>query len=911
MSTASFARLSRAAVVRAVVGNSLLPTAVLLSGAASLMYQVAWARRLASVMSSTPAAQALVVGVFLAGLGLGATWAGLRCGKVRRPLLGYAAVELGAAACAAISFPALHASSPGAPVLLTGAASSAFLVTTAGLLGASLPFVLEHVERTRTSGNTLVAKDRMVGLLYGTNTLGAVFGALLAGFVTIERYGLRATTIIGGGFASCAVVVASCLAGVAAPGVARTVSVAPSPRGTAQRLDARLVICASLAGLAGVGSEIVYTRLLALIVHNTVYAFAEVLAGVLLGIAAGGFLAATLTKRKPATPHLLFAATLGLAGAAVLIAASPSIAVWLAGMQGFDAGVASGSFESVLAVFAIVAPPAALIAAVLPLLVVSLRASSSSEAFGLLYGANTGGSVVGSLLVGFGILPWLGLAVAVSAMSVAALAAGAFLLVGAGRPRVLERTRTGRWVLAGAAVVVVAFHASHHVPRAVYEAHLPAGVSILDFQESTVSDVMVTEDHQGHRRLWINSAWVAGTGGGHRMLGDLPPLFVPEPRRGLGIALGTGQTFAAMFRHGLSTLDCVEINPSVIDLSKRWFGDANDHLFDTPGVIVHRDDGRAFLRATDQRYDLIVLEPLQAWTAGTANLYSREFYEEARRALAPGGVVAQWIPFYGQTEVDTRAMVRAGADVFHSASLWLDENDGILILSDAPFVLDSDALHSRIQSRGVDALLAKNDVTSMSDLLGLFVMGPAGIHRWVGDAPVMDDDHPFLEFSAARNRTNPNRHSIFASARDGAEDPAVYSSANATNASDVARSARAVQQALLELGTLPGGDYESATGTIERALLVAPNSGLLSARYGKEILGWAESFGKDSAQARNLYEWALKHDPKQGEVLMALAQLDEKAGRRDDARQLLLRAEEVPRVVREAKAALESMSGRN
>jgi spermidine synthase len=191
-------------------------------------------------------------------------------------------------------------------------------------------------------------------------------------------------------------------------------------------------------------------------------------------------------------------------------------------------------------------------------------------------------------------------------------------------------------------------------------------------------------------------------------------------------------------------------------MADRWFGDANDHLLEKPGVVVHTDDGRVFMRSTDRRFDLIVLEPLMAWSAGTANLYSREFYEEARRILNPGGVVAQWIPLYGQTELDTKAMVRAGADVFPSASLWLDGSDGILVLSNAPFVLDPEALDARMRDRGVRAILAKNGVTSAADLLALFVLGPSGIRRWTADAPIMDDDHPFLEFSAGRTFMDSN-----------------------------------------------------------------------------------------------------------------------------------------------------------
>jgi spermidine synthase len=879
-----------------------------LSGAASLMYQVAWSRRLVTVTSATPAAQALVVGVFLAGLGLGAAWAGRRANAVGSPLLAYAAVELAAAGCAAGSLPAIRAVGFAAPVWRTGLVAVVFLLVTASLLGASLPFVIEHVRR-RATGARVTLDDRTVGVLYGTNTLGAVCGALLAGFVTIERHGLHSTILEGCAVAACAAVLAGWMgSGARVPGAASSAPDATPTGAPMSPIARRLIACAALAGLAGVGSEIVYTRLLALIVQNTVYLFAEVLAGVLVGIAAGGFAAAAIVGHARASSRALPATVLGLAGGALLIASSPTVVMSLVGTETFDAGVATGSLVSGLAVFAIVAPPAAAIAVALPLLVVAWRASSSSEAFGVLYAANAVGSVAGSLLAGFVLLPAAGLAIAVSAMATAAIAAGGVLVLGRGQPLAPRQALAVRLALAAAVVGICLFHVSRNVPRAIYAAHIPHGVTILDFREGTVSDAMVTLDPQGRRRLWINSTWVAGTGGGHEVLGHLPALFVAEPKHGLGIALGTGQTFGAMSRHGLSTLDCVEINPSVISLSERWFDEANDHLFRQPGVRVHRDDGRAFMRATDERFDLVVLEPLQAWTAGTANLYAREFYEEARRVLNPGGVVAQWIPFYGQTELDTRAMVRAGADVFPGASLWLNDNDGILLLSDAPFEIDPEALEERMHSRGVDTLLAQNGVASAADLVALFLLGPAGIHGWTEGAPVMDDDHPFLEFSAARSFREPNSHRIFASIRGSAEGPKAYLRPGSRDAVALDTSVRAVQHALLEAGTLSYGDHEGRAGALERAFTDAPRSTLLSTRYGREMVAWAHSSSMNGGtDPKTIYERAIQHDPSSGEALVGLARIDVARGHVEDARRLLLQAKDVARVRKEAVESLDGL----
>jgi SAM-dependent methyltransferase len=217
----------------------------------------------------------------------------------------------------------------------------------------------------------------------------------------------------------------------------------------------------------------------------------------------------------------------------------------------------------------------------------------------------------------------------------------------------------GRRLPAGAVGLAQLLDSFHNIPLEIYQRHVPPNQVIRDFYEGIASHVMVTDEpSSGIRQMWINSIWVASSAGPHRAIGFLPGLLVSKPRRALGIGLGTGQSFPAVLRHGVSRLDCVEIDPGVIDISTRWFRDANQSLFDDPRVSVYTDDGRAFLRAHKSAYDLIVLEPLQAWSSGTSNLYSREFYQEARSALSPDGVLSHG-SFYGQG-VKTRTMVRTG-----------------------------------------------------------------------------------------------------------------------------------------------------------------------------------------------------------------------------------------------------------
>jgi spermidine synthase len=532
-------------------------------------------------------------------------------------------------------------------------------------------------------------------------------------------------------------------------------------------------------------------------------------------------------------------------------------------------------------------PPSALVASLLPLLVARVRLDCrGTDSFAALYAANTAGSVAGSIAAGFLLIPLLGSAGALLSLVATSLALAAHLL---------RESRAGRRIMlpwALAALTCALLLAAVDVPRDVYRARIPEGTEILDFREGRHSDVMVTENEQGVRRLWINSSWVAGTGGGHRSLGHLPALMVERPRRLLGIALGTGQTFASVFAHGAETFDCVELDDGVIRLSTRWFAEANGQLFERPGVRLHHDDGRAFLRATDQRYGVIVLEPLQAWSAGTSSLYSREFYEEAARVLAPGGVLAQWIPFYGQGVDETRAMVRTARQVFPEASLWLDDHDGILLLQREPFELQPAMLSRRLHERGLLEDLARNGFDTMPDLLSLFVMGPRGLDAWQAGAEILEDDRPFLEFAAARELGKPQYHAILGSMRRTADPALDYVRGGTEDERLHADLSGRIRSAILGARLATAEGFAVRAGILEQGLFEAPESKLIRRRYRNEVLAWAQSLEAQGrgAETEQVYRRALEHDPSLGEAAVNLSILYARAQNIELARETLDRA---------------------
>ena len=878
----------------------------MLSGAGGLIYQLAWTRALASVTSATHTAQAVVLAVFMAGLAAGAYLGGRLSRRSARPLYGYAAVELAAGALAVLSAVVFPASaglrelataelSSGAGLWVHLAAVALFLLLPTTLLGASLPLLIEQIDRDH-GPDRKPQTARITSLLYCWNTVGAAAGCLLAGYVTIELFGLSRTIYCGVGCAAAAAGLAFLVQYATHAARPEDTRRSDSEGNVLTRTEWPWLGAAAAAGFVGLGAEVLWTRLLSLVVLTTAYALAQVLAAVLLGIALGAGLAARVIRRSADGAALLRTAGLLLAFGALGLAGVPLALLQIAGRYETMLNLASGLSVWSAVLIVVLAVPSALLAATLPLLVAATHSTGrTANTFGILYAANTVGAVAGSVVIGFVLLPLLGSGGSGVALMIAAFLLSSWLLVKAA-------VSLKAWSGAGGAMAASClFVFSADIPRDLYASRLEAGWEIMELREGGLSDVMVAQNSNGVRRLWINSSWVAGTQGGHRIHGHLPALFVERPGRALGIALGTGQTFASVLHHGVRELHCVELDAGVIELSRRWFAGANDRLFEKPGVVLHHDDGRAFMRATGLRFDLVILEPLQAWTLGTTNLYTREFYAEAEAVLAPGGVVAQWIPFYGQSLLDTRAMVSAAADVFPQASLWLDDHDGILVLLTEPFALEPAQLDARIRARGVGGELARNHVAEIDDLLSLFLLGPDGVRRWSDGVPLLSDDHPFLEFSAARQLGTVVYHDIVQSLIPVLDDPAAYAMAKQPQKSETWQltAARAIRHAVLEARALSVDRYAERASALESGLGQVPRSKLLLKRYTDLILTWAETTGQtpeDAEAVESIYRRGLEHAAGMGEVAVQLAILYGRMGDYAAARAALEQASADPRV---------------
>jgi predicted membrane-bound spermidine synthase len=677
-----------------------------LSGAAALVYQVAWQRLLALHSGVGLYSVAMIVAAFMAGLGIGSHLGGrLSTGLGGgRALAAFAALELGISAFGAAStwiyydwlYPrAVHLPSPS---WTAGLLHLAALLPPTTLMGMSLPLLVRAVV-TDVEG-----AGRRIGWLYGINTLGAAAGSLATPWALLPALGLRGAVLAAasanlavglgalGLFARRRGAAGRAGAGAEAP-PSRLAAGSEAPGGRPLPLWVSLY---ALSGFVALSLEIVWFRLLDVAVKSTAFTFGTVLAVYLLGSALGALLAAPRVGRlqRPLRAFLLVQCGL-LALAAlpllVVVALPPHVRgfSWLvdywAAYDFFPLGHV-GDRATVARLYALLPlllffVPTVLMGVSFPILQRAVHddPATSGRKVGALQAANIAGCVAGSLLVGLVSLQHLGTPGTLRLL----LAVGiVFALVG---------LRFYGWTFAAPALLLALLAVALPGPERLWRRlhGVPAGVPLALFEEDATSVVALTPD-EGSWRLSVNgkgNSWLPygrgrRYGGGHTLLGALPATVHPAPVDVAVVGLGSGDTaWAAAWRAETRSLTVFEISAPQPRILWRLVGlvDMADtrRLLEDPRLRVRIEDGRKALEAGTATYDLIEADATWPETSGSGNLYSVEFFTSASRRLRPGGVMCTWAP--------TRRVAASFRAVFPHAVEGGNEEVLIGSLSPIPF----------------------------------------------------------------------------------------------------------------------------------------------------------------------------------------------------------------------------------
>lgn len=749
--------------------------AFFLSGGTALIFEILWSRQFVTVFGASTYAVSVVLCAFMAGLGVGGWLGGQLAGRFEQRLLMYGAAQAGVAlwaACIPLLLgalgrwaPRIALLAPESPLLSVAGRfliSFAILFVPCALMGTTLPLLVRFcAESERVIG-------ARVSLLYGVNTLGATAGCFAAGYWLADTFGLRATNLVAVGInlliGAGAVALALRTRQPAEPLLARAAPAAVGTRpdgpaaaeggGNAARGTGRLLLAvAFISGLAGLSCEVLWLRYIGPL-SNMAYTFTTVLGMYLLGVGVGSLICNFLLARLGHPLRMLSAALL-LLGMAVL--ASFTAGALISGSR--EAGPLPLWPMSAVTVVA----PTVLMGIAFPLICAAYARSVATvgRSIGAVYAVNTAGTIIGSLLPVFVLIPVLGIQRSVLVASLLYCAAGAALLWAMPRRRFVPLAATGAAALAG--VLLFAFV----VPPDLCQKVILSTSTLLRrtrdtafYREGKTSTEAVTRDKiNGLKYLYMNGSIEVTTAFpemlSFKMMGGLGPLLHPNPKDVLMVCFGGGVASGAAAQYPeVSSVLAIDIESSVL-AGARAMEPENNAVLDNPKLRVVIDDGRNYLLMSRRKWPVIVSDSLHPKSSDSWVLYTREFYQTVKDRLTDDGIYIQWVPFQGLSVAEYKSIARTFQSVFPHASLWFAHGvaetgaykpQTLLLATPARLSVDVASLKRKLSAPQVAADLRPWGFDTPAGVLETFVCGEDRLSQWAAEAPINTDDLPYVQY---------------------------------------------------------------------------------------------------------------------------------------------------------------------
>ncbi len=745
-----------------------------LSGSASLVFEVLWSRQFVTVFGNSSHAVSVVLCAYMTGLGLGGLIGGKVADRIAQRMAAFGSVQVAVAGWALaiplllarlrVLAPTLGALSPESLLFSTltrFGLSFAVLMVPCFLMGMTLPLLVRAV----TDSDPLIG--RRIGALYCWNTLGAAFGCLAAGFWMLDTLGLRQTNLWSVGV--------SILVGLAAFTLSKPLSAAnepmpitvPQSKLTGQPAKSEpselahvprllLLSIAFVNGLASLMCEVLWFRYLAFVILGLpAYMFPTILFIYLLGLGLGGLIYGLLAGRI----HFL---TRALGVIEVLLAISV-LATFVTGAWIFAAGPPRPLGVKSMALVTVLLP-AVLMGMALPLLcnLYGRRVQKLGQQVGLLFAVNTAGTVLGSLLPIFVLVPMLGIQRSMLLASLLFGGMGLGLLAwGAGTNR--RFSACVAVVYAGTVLLFLTVVPSNLCQRVFLATgfHLARHTDILFYREGRTGTAIVTRDRVNHcKTVYINGNAEAPALYAHqlcfKMLGDLGPMLHPRPDDVLMICFGGGiAAGATACLPEVKSLTVVDLESSVVESASLLAGE-NNGVLRNPKTHIVIDDGRNYVMTARRQWPVIITDSTHPKTSDSWVLYSQEFYRHVREHLTEDGVFIQWVPTDGLGSVEYKIILRTFQSVFPHASLWLaagmDERGQLVSYSllagtSKPFSINVSQLRNRLNAGPVRVDLEPYGLHTTAGFLDSFICAEDTLRHWVGQGPTNTDDLPFTYYT--------------------------------------------------------------------------------------------------------------------------------------------------------------------
>lgn len=719
------------------------------SGFSGLIYETLWLKQLGRIFGATAYSTSTVLGVFFAGMAIGSRYWGNRSNRISNPLRAYAFLEVGIGVTALSYFAIfplyrfvygpIFSLVGDIPLLMTATKlllSAVVLLPPAILMGGTIPMLGQYTVRHRSE------LGRKTAILYGLNTLGGVTGVLAAGFFLPVVIGYAGSCLLA------AAVNLAIGAGVFFR-TGRHTGAAAEPvtkSGRAFSPGLRIVLILTMAGLSGaftLALEVLWTRMMAQVLQNSVYSFAAILTLFLFSLAAGSFLASRAAGRKRTSGSgmllILFIVS------SLLVAATP--VQFVAVTRGLTVMTQAENWGSYLIrLFLLIASvflvPGLAIGMVFPMLVriVQDHVMQTGRFLGTVISINTVGGIAGSLSAGFFLIGALGTYNTIKIISVGyallALTTGVFFV----KKRIIASTFAGL-------VLLLLFPIDFDFLPKV---NTKPGEKIVRVWEGSHATVAVTETHGGLNLRVNNSHIVGGTHSARQeqIMAQLPLLLHPNPDKVFFLGMGTGITAGGALFHPVKQVTVSEYVPEVVEAARKYFRQYVNGLFTDRRVEIRKEDGRMLLASFPEKYDVVIGDLFYPEEAG--DLYTIEHFRNVRERLEPDGFFAQWLPLYQMSRSEFEMIAHTMLEAFPQVTMWRGD-----FLPEHPAV----ALIGHTQSESIDTSVVSANASYAAEQMGvpdsvfnglpyLFYTGNlTAAKELFADAPINRDNHPVLQYS--------------------------------------------------------------------------------------------------------------------------------------------------------------------
>jgi len=798
--------------------STLVLGCFLLSGLTGLIYEILWTRMIVKVIGSAPFAVSIILTVFMGGLGLGSFIASRMIDRVEAPqrlLRIYALLELAIGGYGIVLPGFIIVSKPLYSILYNELFNHFLLYNVLTLIGCVIFFLFP----VTCMGATLPVLCRFyivqlghlgtrAGRLYGLNTIGAAVGSLLCGFWLINLWGVWGTL----GFA----MILNGLIGGTCLFASQQVKTWPLTQdhfvqgstgvSPAKSLSNRSILSHSsgdalgsllifaISGFCAMAYEVIWTRLLGLIIGPTTHSFTIVVTTFIVGIALGSLIFGWFADKTKKPLWLLIFTQFG---AAFLVL---GISQFLGNNQFFFAKLIyqfKAQFAQLVIIkagilFGLMLGPTLCLGSTFPLVgkIYTQSLARVGRSIGFAYAINTLGAVLGAFCAGFLLIPWFGkeqsLSLVIGLQFLTSLVIGGYLLWE-------KKTKILRWIPLGVTAFlglilcshfpywnrrllsVGKYHRFEHIGLKLESSgwieSLWLGSKILAEYESS-SELLYYGDGIGGFTTVVKEIDALGTpeyillnsGKGdassrgdmptQTLLAHLPLLFHPNPREIMVLGLASGITAGEALHYPIERLDIIEISKQVASASD-FFIPWNNQVLSNPRTELIIQDGRAHLELTNRTYDVIISEPSNPWMAGLASLFTKDFFLLAKNRLNEEGIFVQWIHSY-QMDWPTFALVgRTFSQVFpHS-----------ILVTTFPYStsnLKAWSDYLMIGFKGKNRLVVSNAdkrISYAQQSKNITLLNPRVLYRLVvsedlqklfGPGPIHSSNWPHLEFAAPK-----------------------------------------------------------------------------------------------------------------------------------------------------------------